>query len=117
MEEHVVVLSTPLGKMLEKHVLKMPDMKKIKAVKQNTFFWADNDKSPAENVAAVKGTIAKSAGSALVYKVYPVFMGKVDISQNKTNEEKAKDSYFCEGKKDITEEELKKFCAANNLKC
>jgi hypothetical protein len=115
MEKHVVVLSTPLGKMLEKHVLAMPDMKKIKTVKQNTFFWADNDKAPAENVAAVKAAINAKTGGAVVYKVYPVFMGKVDLSLNKTEEEKKADSYFTKGKKDITEEELAKFAADNGL--
>ncbi len=116
MEEKVIVLSTPLGKMLEKHILKMPGAKKIKTVKQNTFFWMDNDKTAAENIADAKAAINKATGGALVFKLYPVYRGKVDLSLNKTNEEKDKDDYFTKGKRDITEEELADFAAKNGLK-
>lgn len=115
MEEKVIVLSTPLGKMLEKHILTLDGAKKIKTVKQNTFFWMDNNKSAAENIKDAKAAITAKCGNALVYKIYPVFNGKVDLSQNKTDEEKMQDSYFTSGKKDITEEELKEFAAKNNL--
>ncbi|WP_289647417.1 hypothetical protein [uncultured Dubosiella sp.] len=44
-----------------------------------------------------------------------MFNGKVDLSQNKTDEEKMKDDYFTKGKKDITDEEVAEFKAKNNL--
>ena len=99
----VIVLSTPLVKMLKKTALSVPNVYEIKTVKQNCFLYVNNDESQADNIALIKGAIKKKHGDGFVYKVYGVFNGKVDLSQNKTDEEKMKDDYFTKGKKDITD--------------
>ncbi|HAM31326.1 MAG TPA: hypothetical protein DCP49_07835 [Erysipelotrichaceae bacterium] len=111
----VIVLSTPLAKMLKKTALSVPNVYEIKTVKQNVFLYVDNDQTQAENIALIKNAIKKKHGDDFVYKVYGVFNGKVDLSQNKTDEEKMKDDYFTLGKKDITDEEVAEFKAKNNL--
>ena len=95
----VIVLSTPLVKMLKKTALSVPNVYEIKTVKQNCFLYVNNDESQADNIALIKGAIKKKHGDGFVYKVYGVFNGKVDLSQNKTDEEKMKDDYFTKGKK------------------
>lgn len=103
------------GEDAEKTALSVPNVYEIKTVKQNVFLYVDNDQTQAENIALIKNAIKKKHGDGFVYKVYGVFNGKVDLSQNKTDEEKMKDDYFTLGKKDITDEEVAEFKAKYNL--
>lgn len=109
-EEKVVVLSTPLAKRVEPYVLQIPGCKKIKTVKNNTFFWFDNGKTNMENMDEIKKAIAKApGGAAMIFKVYPIYKGRVDMDFQKPNSWKDTQAYYTSGKKDITEAELSAF--------
>lgn len=109
MEEKVIVVATPLIRRFEKYILEIPGTKKIKQVKNNTFFWMDNGKSNLENVDLVKETIKKApGGTAAMFKVYPVYKGKVDMDFAKPASWKDAQSYY-QGKPDITEAEMAPF--------
>ncbi|MCF0259228.1 MAG: hypothetical protein HUJ54_05155 [Erysipelotrichaceae bacterium] len=113
MEEKVVVLSTPLWARLEKPILDLPDVKKIKQVKTNGFFWCENDKTPEENVAYITKTVQSAPGAKnMVFKVYPIINGIIDMDKSdKTREQKKSSPLFQKAKKDITEEEMAAFAA------
>lgn len=116
LENHVIVVVSPAWRLLEKKVLANPEIKKIKQDKQNGFYYVNNDKSGAENAAQVKADLVKSAGTAIVYQVYPVFNGHIDLDKTGASpEKKMRMPLYQSPKKDITEDEIAKFAAANHL--
>lgn len=106
----VVVLTTAAQSILLPIALKMDGMHLIKKRMGNIFLYYEGDDRTFDQVKEEltdridRGTIADFS-----YDIRPVFMEKVDLSKDMTDEEKRVHPYFNTRLKDLTDQELEAF--------